>query len=554
MEKVLVILLSVILLTECGNKNTKIEKAAQVFIDSLTTVVEPLLKESSLAYWDATATGKEECYTQYAQLNMELTKVYSNKADFEKIKKFREFKIKDPLLKRQLDVVYYDYVTNQADTALLNQITQLAASIEGRFNTFRGKIDSKEISGNDIKQILINSTNMTQHRKAWEASKQVAQAVEADLLKLVHLRNEAAKQIGFNNFYEMSLISDELDPAEIARIFKELDRATQEPFKQAKAEIDIILAKRYNIKSDDLRPWHYADPFFQEVPILSEINLDKYYEKQNVIELGRRFYDGIGLNVDSILAKSDLYERENKYPHAYCTDIDRAGDVRIMVNVRNNDYWLSTVLHELGHGVYSYNVDHNLPYLLRTEAHTFTTEAVAMFFEKLSKNPDWIQQMLGLSDEEKAKIVEATAKTLRYENMIFACWSLVVLNFEKEMYEDPDQDLNKLWWDLVEKYQLINRPENRNMPDWASKIHICSYPVYYHNYQLGGLLAAQLMNAVAKNQGFTSINEIRFVNNPAIGDYLKTNIFFVGKKYKWDDIIVRATGEKLTAKYFVEQL
>ena len=22
------------------------------------------------------------------------------------------------------------------------------------------------------------------------------------------------------------------------------------------------------------------------------------------------------------------------------------------------------------------------------------------------------------------------------------------------MYEDPDQDLNKLWWDLVEKYQL----------------------------------------------------------------------------------------------------
>lgn len=554
MEKVLVISLSVILLTGCGNKNTKIEKDAQVFIDSLTAVLAPLLNESAYAYWDATATGKEECYTHYAQLNMELTKVYSDKADFEKIKKFREFKIKDPLLKRQLDVVYYDYVTNQADTALLNQITQLAASIEGRFNTFRGKIDGKEISGNDIKQILINSTNMTQRRKAWEASKQVAQAVEADLLKLVHLRNEAAKQIGFNNFYEMSLISDEQDPAEIARIFKELDRATQEPFKQAKAEIDIILAKRYNIKSDDLRPWHYADPFFQEVPILSEINLDKYYEKQNVIELGRRFYDGIGLNVDSILAKSDLYERENKYPHAYCTDIDRAGDVRIMVNVRNNDYWLSTVLHELGHGVYSYNVDRNLPYLLRTEAHTFTTEAVAMFFEKLSKNPDWIQQMLGLSDEEKAKIVEATAKTLRYENMIFARWSLVVLNFEKEMYEDPDQDLNKLWWDLVEKYQLINRPENRNMPDWASKIHICSYPVYYHNYQLGGLLAAQLMNAVAKNLGFTSINEIRFVNNPAIGDYLKTNIFFVGKKYKWDDMIVRTTGEKLTAKYFIEQL
>ena len=23
------------------------------------------------------------------------------------------------------------------------------------------------------------------------------------------------------------------------------------------------------------------------------------------------------------------------------------------------------------------------------------------------------------------------------------------------MYEDPEQDLNKLWWDLVEKYQVL---------------------------------------------------------------------------------------------------
>ena len=74
----------------------------------------------------------------------------------------------------------------------------------------------------------------------------------------------------------------------------------------------------------------------------------------------------------------------------------------------------------------------------------------------------------------------------------------VVLRFEKAMYEDPKQDLNKLWWDLVEKYQLIKRPEGRNAPDYASKIHIVSAPAYYHNYMMGQLFASQVHHAIAR--------------------------------------------------------
>ena len=34
------------------------------------------------------------------------------------------------------------------------------------------------------------------------------------------------------------------------------------------------------------------------------------------------------------------------------------------------------------------------------------------------------------------------------------------------MYENPDQDLNKLWWDLVEKYQMAQaagRPQRAGL-------------------------------------------------------------------------------------------
>jgi hypothetical protein len=46
------------------------------------------------------------------------------------------------------------------------------------------------------------------------------------------------------------------------------------------------------------------------------------------------------------------------------------------------------------------------------------------------------------------------------------------------LYADRD-DLNSLWWDLVERLQLVKRPAGRDEPDWAAKIHVAVAPVYY---------------------------------------------------------------------------
>jgi peptidyl-dipeptidase A len=50
---------------------------------------------------------------------------------------------------------------------------------------------------------------------------------------------------------------------------------------------------------------------------------------------------------------------------------------------------------------------------------------------------------------------------------------------------------------------------------------------------------------VAKNQSF--------VGEKAVGTYLKEKVFMPGARYKWNDMIERATGEKLTAKYYAKQ-
>src|SRR5262249_25997721 len=293
-----------------------------------------------------------------------------------------------------------------------------------------------------------------------------------DLKDLVKLRNAAAAQLGYDSYHHLQLHLNEQNGQDLLKLFDELDELTRGPFTEAKKDIDARLAADYKIPVGELRPWHYHDPFFQETPAVFSADLDAPYAKADLLALSRDFYAGIGLPIDRVITASDLYEKKGKSPHAFCTDIDREGDVRVLANIKPNDYWASTLLHEFGHSVYSSkNIPSTLPYVLRLEAHILTTEGVAMMFERLCKRGAFLEKM-GIKVDDPKAFDETGAKTLRYRLLIFSRWCQVMLRFEKGMYENPEQDLSKLWWDLVEKYQLVKRPEGRSAPDYASKIHI----------------------------------------------------------------------------------
>jgi peptidyl-dipeptidase A len=126
--------------------------------------------------------------------------------------------------------------------------------------------------------------------------------------------------------------------------------------------------------------------------------------------------------------------------------------------------------------------------------------------------------------------------------------------FEKEMYANPDQDLNTLWWCLVEKYQGLKKPKGRDKPDWATKVHIALYPCYYHNYQLGELLASQMHYYILENLYESNhISNQSYIGNKEIGKWMTDKIFAPGMKYNWNQMIQNATGEKLTPKYYAKQ-
>lgn len=519
------------------------------FLENQTSKIKPLYKNLTHSYWQATISGKKEDYEKYETCQKEMAKFFNDINNFKKVKEFLNLNLDDVIIKRQLKALYNSYLSNQGDINLINEILEKSTAIEQNFNTFRAKINSKEFTDNEIKDILEKETNSAKLQEAWEASKKQGELVEKDLIELIKLRNELAKSLGFKNYYTLSLEANEQTEEEITEIFNKLDISTSAIFREVKKEADSFLSKR--LKVDNLRPWHYQDLFFQEDPKIYNTNLNKFYE-DDVLLKAEEFYSSIGIDVSGIIKKSDLYDKPGKYQHAYCMDLDREGDIRSIMNIKNNEKWMDTVLHELGHGIYWQNINKNLPFLIRDTSHTLTTEAIAQLFGRNSKNTSFIKEFCNVKSSEIDKISESIEKSLRLKELVLSRWSQVMFNFEKSLYSNPEQNLNELWWALVKKYQLIDF--SRDMPDWASKIHFVSSPVYYHNYLLGELFASQINNHIAKSiLKEKSLKNLNYSGKKEIGEYLKAKIFFPGATYKWDELIKHSTGEKLNPGYWVEE-
>src|SRR5581483_2760756 len=161
---------------------------------------------------------------------------------------------------------------------------------------------------------------------------------------------------------------------------------------------------------------------------------------------------------------------------------------------------------------------------------------LAMMFERFSKSAAWLAAM-GI-DVPDADAFNATGQRMRRNKLlIFSRWCQVMLRFEKELYGNPDQDLNGLWWSLVERYQLLKRPDGRDAPDYGSKIHIVVAPCYYHNYLLGELFACQLHRAIARSLfPGKDPQTLIYVGDARVGKYLQERVFAPGRTLPWNEL------------------
>ena len=388
-------------------------------------------------------------------------------------------------------MLYLQYLEKQVDPALLKQITAKANAVEKAFNVYRAKVDGKEMTDSEVRKVLKESKNSDRRQAVWEASKGVGAVVAGGPEATREAPQRGGRQARLQELPRPATLSQR---AGRRRAFSSCSTTwielTREPFRAAKAEIDEKLAGQ--LRHQPGGPDAVALPRSVFSGVAGRI---RGRPRRTVQE--RRHPEACAgdstpasacrsttCSAAAISTRSRARARTPSAPtstaRATCAcwptscptstgcrhDAARAGPLGLQQQEHSADAALCLA----GRGPHPHH---------RRRGH----DVRAVFQES---------RLVGENGAEGSRIprrsTRPAAKVQRNELLIFSRWCQVMLRFEKAMYENPDQDLNRLWWDLVEKYQMVKRPAGRNAPDYGSKIHIVSAPVYYHNYMMGAVV------------------------------------------------------------------
>ncbi len=234
----------------------------------------------------------------------------------------------------------------------------------------------------------------------------------------------------------------------------------------------------------------------------------------------------------------DLFPRKGKNTHGFCFGVEAGKDSRILANLTNNVTSLNTLNHELGHCVYDLGISLSLTYLDKRASSPAVTEAIAMMMGDIIKTEDVLASIV------PSKLLEKFKATHAEDEAGFVAKSLLIIDFERQLYANPDLNPKELWNKLTEKY--LNRKVQADN-EWATIPHYLSHPAYYQNYFRANLMKVQIYNHLKSVLG-------NITENSESAEFMDKNIFQYGASVEEYDLIKQLTGKDFSAGDFIESL
>lgn len=523
------------------------EDAFNLFLKDFVPKLKEMSSTARLASWELETTGSKDAAIKLAMSMKKLKVFFSDSSTYQKLLDWKdEGSVTSPENARILKLLLKEYETNQVPKDLLEKIAQKETDLSQAYVQYRAPFEGKLLGEQELLELMKTEKDVERRKRVWEATKTIGPKLAPMILELVKLRNEKAHRLGYPDYYQMELKTQETEKGWLLKTLEEFAKDSQEEYNSVLKEVQDGLSERFNVSQNALGAWAWADPFCQEDPLAGGC-LDDLVQDVDIIQTNRTFYQSMGFEIDEILERSDLFGRENKNQHAFCTHIDQEGDIRMLTNLRPTIRWLETLLHELGHAVYEQGYDPKMNWLLKAPPHMITTEAIALLMGRCAYDPTLLETCV--SKEKLEKVLPEVHASLRRRQLIFSRWVLVMTHFEASMYQNPEQDLNQLWWSLVQKYQKICVPSNRSKGhDWACKYHVGLAPVYYHSYLLGEFFASMLKAHFNQESGVSTL-----LNQKSVSTFLNEKLFSPGNSMPWDALIQHTLNRELTYKDWVEE-
>jgi oligoendopeptidase F len=264
--------------------------------------------------------------------------------------------------------------------------------------------------------------------------------------------------------------------------------------------------RRKRLGIDSVRPWDvYVDP-------LGRAPLRPFTDgaalASTTAEMFRRVDPQLGAYFDVMRNENllDLDNRKGKAPGGYCTSFPAAKHPFIFMNSVGLHDDVQTMLHEGGHAFHDFE-SFQLPDYLRGDIPIEFCEVASMSMELLAA-PYFTRDQGGFY----ANVEDANRSRVDHLGEMITFWPYmaVVDAFQLWAYSHPDDAMNAThcdatWgslWDRFMRGVNWSGLETEKMTGWHRKQHIFRNPLYYIEYGLAQVGAAQVWrNALADQAG-----------------------------------------------------
>jgi peptidyl-dipeptidase A len=502
-----------------------------VFLDSLEKRYEKACVVMGVANWNSYA--KEEAYDLDAA-KAGFATIFADSAARAIVEEWRgrSNSLADKPLARRLDLWHRCFIGGAiyGDSAIARLENRLQQTITNFPFTYRNEKTTRAAVQTRIR---FEKRQETRHA-LWSVVSQLSAAAAGDLAALVKLRNARAREYGFPNYYSLSLHLHAIDEAWLLKTLEILDRETRP------ALDTFIAAQKHKLRLKTFGPWDF-DYALREAVALP----DKYFPPDSVFPRIHEFERAIGFRVDSLPIKEVVKD----IPYGGLSlAITIPTDSRFLVNPTKGKGFYAVAFHEYGHSLKAVHTDVEYPILKGYEwipgaQCAAFEEGVADLHGEFTDDSLWLATFTKSKPREIDRYVKGRGLPALYRIRRL----LKDFFIEYEMYKQPGQDLAALEREMVQKYLLVEL-DTTEPHQYASSIWYTSYPCYYQNYILAGMIATQLQEALGDKFGAEKISD------STVSAWMIEHLYAAGERKEWTERIREATGKSLETGALLRKL
>lgn len=516
------IALVAILSIACQEKAAVQQDVGAVLAD-LESKFEWLDYRLSQEQWELYTTGESDSLNFFENL---YGYIVSDPEDFQALKNSQN-SIRDEEDKRRHDILYGSFLTGRVENE--PTIAELRDSLSRIDLSYRAQFEGEKHTANYLYQTYRTSRDRSRRELAYRAYVSVGEEIADGLAQLMRLRNQEARRLGYNNYLGLVFSQIDLSSTDYLALLRQLDTLSKVPYERV-----LEKAKgRLNIDYPEI--WDIAYSF-------NSINsrVDRFFPIDSQLVYIKNSLKAIGFNLEKLPIYYDLESRPDKSQFAYAFTIKAPYDMRVLANQSNGHYSTTVLMHEIGHTLHSAFVRQDND-LFNRNFDGFTSEAMGQLLASMTTDPTWLAKYAHMPPD----LIESFIESNREEEIIYLRTTLHRLQFEYEAYQNPNRDLNQLYWDLFEKYMML--PRHEELRPWASIIHYTTHPIYLQYYLYADMITAQALDYIDNNyEGL--------VDRSTSGAYLMQNFYRFGSRYSWRSLVKRATDNELSPEYYLKRL